>query len=174
MKTIILDGRVGSNGTEIKTTKTGKPYARFSMANNTFSNGEEKTEWYDVMCYDPTFIEKRAQFCGKGTYLIVTGSIRTEVRIDDKNKVWINHYITATNIDTPRFNSKNETNETTVSSNEPLLSTFTGSTTTNIESKVKAIQIPESQVKTVQIPETKVTVQGSTFSVDPNDDDLPF
>lgn len=167
MKTIILDGRVGSNGTEIKTTKTGKPYARFSMANNTFSNGEEKTEWYDVMCYDPTFIEKRAQFCGKGTYLIVTGSIRTEVRIDDKNKVWINHYITATNIDTPRFSSKNETsetNDTTVSRNEPLLSTYTGSTTTNVESKVKAVQIPE----------TKVTVQGSTFSVNPNDDDLPF
>ena len=52
MKTIILDGRVGTKGTEVKSTKAGKPYAHFSIANNTFSNGEEKTEWYDVISYE--------------------------------------------------------------------------------------------------------------------------
>lgn len=138
MKTIILDGRVGANGTEVKTTKTGKPYARFSMANNTYINGEEKTEWYDVISYDPTFIEKRAQYLGKGSYVIVTGSIRTEVNVGQDNKVWINHYITATTIDTPRFGGKKENEQDNNTTTTPQVSTYTGGTKSDYTAQATA------------------------------------
>ena len=108
MKIISFDGRVGANGTEVKMTKNGRQYARFSVANNSFINGEEKTEWFDVITYDQNFIEKRAQYLTKGSYVIINGHLKTEVNVDQSNKVWINHHVTASTIDTPRFGTKNE------------------------------------------------------------------
>jgi single stranded DNA-binding protein len=175
MKTILFDGRIGANGTEIKTTKSGKPYARFSVANNTFANGEEKTEWYDVITYDQNFIEKRATYLTKGSYVIINGAIRTEVKIDSSNKVWINHYVTATTIDTPRFGTKSE-NANQVSdadSTQPALSTFTGNTATVIRENAPTIS---SQISTTPPPNETVSVasggMGAVSQSDP--DDMPF
>ena len=56
MKTITFDGRIGASGAEVRTTKGGKPYVRFSVANNSFANGAEKTEWYEVTSYDEYII----------------------------------------------------------------------------------------------------------------------
>lgn len=181
MKTIILDGRIGSNGTEVKTTKTGKQYARFSLANNTFVNGEVKTEWYDVISYDPIFIEKRAQYCGKGSYVIVTGDIRTEVKVDQTNKMWINHYITAQTIDTPRFGGKNDTGETdsTPVTSTPTISTYTGKTGTDYSAQsptpLTAV-ISEDATKMVnKEPETSKQIPTAKVNFgDINNDDLPF
>ena len=167
MKTILFDGRIGANGTEIKTTKTGKPYARFSVANNTFTNGEEKTEWFDVITYDQNFIEKRASFLTKGSYVIINGAIRTEVKIDQSNKVWVNHYVTATTIDTPRLGTKNDTTGqiTDVTATHPTLSTFTGNTATVVNSDVSMVT-----------PEPVTVAAGGGMSSMPVDDpdDMPF
>lgn len=176
MKTIILDGRIGSNGTEVKTTKTGKQYARFSLANNTFVNGEVKTEWYDVISYDPIFIEKRAQYCGKGSYVIVTGDIRTEVKVDQTNKMWINHYITAQTIDTPRFGGKNE-NESTTETVTPTISTYTANTNSNYSeqssSPLKAVISEQAIQMAKKEPESPKMVHTVNLG-DINNDDLPF
>ena len=176
MKTIILDGRIGSNGTEVKTTKTGKQYARFSLANNTFVNGEVKTEWYDVISYDPIFIEKRAQYCGKGSYVIVTGDIRTEVKVDQTNKMWINHYITAQTIDTPRFGGKNE-NESTTETVTPTISTYTANTNSNYSeqspSPLKAVISEQAIQMAKKEPESSKMVPTVNLG-DINNDDLPF
>lgn len=170
MKTIILDGRVGANGTEVKTTKSGKPFAKFSVANNTYVNGEEKTEWFDVISYDPTFIEKRAQYLGKGSYVIVTGNIRTEVNIDQTNKVWINNYITATTIETPRLGVKSDATQTltTVAASTTIpttpsmtISTFTGGT----KSELAEVTTPKQEV---------VTVASTNAGVSCIDEELPF
>ena len=184
MKTIIFDGRVGQNGTEVKMSKNGKPYARFTVANNAFVNGEEKTEWFDVTVYDPTFIEKRAQYLGKGSYVIVTGSIRTEIRPDQSGKVWVNHYVTATNVDTPRFGGKTENKETATTDATPVVSTFTGGTKSDLSVTAPTVQ-PTTQsnvgnftarVTTTEVPNVQVAVvgvaAGSGSSVE--DDDLPF
>ena len=48
MKLISFDGRIGANGVEIKTSKTGSTYATFSVANNSFANGKENTEWFEI------------------------------------------------------------------------------------------------------------------------------
>lgn len=180
MKKIILDGRIGANGTEIKVTKTGNNYARFSLANNTFVNGEEKTDWYDVICYDQSFIEKRAQYCGRGTYVIVTGDIRSEVRVDNTGKVWINHYITAITIDTPRVNSKNEQgNQNVTAPVNPNISTYTGGTKSDYVSQVTqplTAVISEQDVQTVnKEPEASKTIPTAQLKFNSvNNDDLPF
>jgi single-stranded DNA-binding protein len=189
MKKIILDGRIGANGTEIKVTKTGNNYARFSLANNTFVNGEEKTEWYDVICYDQSFIEKRAQYCGRGTYVIVTGDIRSEVRVDNAGKVWINHHITAITVDTPRVNSKNEQNGNQVSTIpvNPNISTYTGGTKSDYVSQVPqpltavisetAVQSANQELKVddmIPTVQDKPTIKPTSPFVVQNDEDLPF
>lgn len=175
MKTIIFDGRVGQKGTEVKTSKNGKQYARFSVANNAYINGEEKTEWFDVTVYDPTFIEKRAQYLGKGSYVIVTGSISTEVRPDQTGKVWVNHYVVATNIDTPRLGGKPENKDgATTTTTTPVVSTFTGGTKSDMiaETIPTVSTLPVSQVSVQPQPEVAVSVAGAGFNNDP--DDLPF
>lgn len=176
MKTIILDGRVGTKGTEVKSTKAGKPYAHFSIANNTFSNGEEKTEWYDVISYDPAFIEKRAQYLGKGSYVIVTGSIRTEVKVGQDNKMWVNHYITATNIDTPRLGVKPDNDgQANTQTTTPTVSTFTGGTASDIS---RTSELKEAYVAQVSAqPQPHLAVVGATVgdvTSSTSDDDLPF
>jgi single stranded DNA-binding protein len=177
MKTIIFDGRVGQNGTEVKTSKNGKLYARFTVANNAYVNGEEQTEWFDVTVYDPTFIEKRAQYLGKGSYVIVTGSIRTEIRPDKTGKIWVNHYVTATNVDTPRLGGKNE-NRDSVSTSTPVVSTFTGGTksdlTETMQTPALQVNIP-SQITVQPQPNVAVSVAGVGATSSVNDvDDLPF
>jgi len=164
MKTIIFDGRVGQNGTEVKTSRNGKQYAKFSVANNAYINGEEQTEWFEVTVYDPTFIEKRAQYLGKGSYVIVTGSIRTEIRPDKTGKIWINHYVTASNVDTPRLGGKNENKEVNVTESVPVVSTFTGGTKSDL-SITNPTAIP---CQVIAQPQPSLAVVGST------DDDLPF
>ena len=174
MKIITLDGRVGANGTEVKFTKNGKPYARFSVANNSFVNGEEKTDWFDIISYDPTFIEKRAQYLGKGSYVIITGSIRTEVKVGQDNKVWVNHYVTATNIDTPRLGGKPENQNTSNTNSKESLSTFTGGTKSDFVAEVKATPNIDTHV-TQDIPQphfSTAEANASMFGADT--DDLPF
>lgn len=177
MKTIIFDGRVGANGTEIKMSKNGKAYARFNVANNTFVNGEEKTEWFDVIVYDPTFIEKRAQYLGKGSYVIITGSIRTEVRPDNTGKLWVNNYVTASNVDTPRLGNKPENKDNVVAStvttpipSAPVVSTFTGGTKSEMVAQVTAQ--PSEGVIVMGVPSQVAVATAGTGSVD--DSDLPF
>ena len=179
MKTIIFDGRVGQNGTEVKTSKNGKQYARFSVANNAYINGEERTEWFDVTVYDQTFIEKRAQYLGKGSYVIVTGSINTEIRPDRTGKIWVNHYVTATNVDTPRLGGKNENKDASASTTTPVVSTFTGGTKSDLTESPMTTNMPQdaapSQVSVQPEPNVAVSVAGVGASSSENYvDDLPF
>ena len=129
MKQIQFDGRIGANGAEVRTTKGGKQYVRFSVANNSFANGAEKTEWYDVTSYDPYVIENRVKYLTKGTYVIISGVPNIEVNVKE-GKIWLNQYVTATTIDTPSFKKKDEDGaQATVTEN--TVSTFTGSTQQN-------------------------------------------
>lgn len=171
MKTIILDGRVGTAGTEVKVTKAGKQYARFSLANNTYTNGEEKTEWFEIISYDPTFIEKRAQYLNKGSYVIVTGNIRTEVKVGQDNKMYINHYVTASNIDTPRLGGKSDNaTQDNATTSTPVVSTFTGGTKSEMVAQVTAQ--PSEGVIVLGAPSQVAVATVGAGSVD--DSDLPF
>ena len=123
MRIISLDGRLGGDA-EVRKTTDGKPYVKFSVANNTFSKGKEITDWFDVNCYDPYVIQNKVKFLTKGRYVIITGNIRTEVS-ERNGKLWLNHFITATNVDTPSFGRQREDNS---SDSQPDVSVYTGGT----------------------------------------------
>lgn len=130
MKQIIFDGRIGKDA-EVRTTRGGKPFVRFSVANNSFVGGQDKTEWFDVTSYDPYVIENRVKYLTKGTYVIISGSLNTETAVKD-GKIWQNQYVTATTIDTPNF-GKRDNAEATSQVNEssaPVVSTYTAATQT--------------------------------------------
>lgn len=165
MKSITFDGRIGANGAEVRTTKGGRPYVRFSVANNSYANGQEKTEWFDITSYDPFVIENRVKYLTKGTYVIITGTPNTEVNVDRTGKVWLNQYVTANSIDTPAFRKKDDDSTTTQGTNtiNDNLSTFTSTTQQTITKTVEAPQVAAPMPASV----------GVGISSDA-DDDLPF
>ena len=56
MRQITFDGRLGKDAV-VGTAKNGTQYLKFSVANNTFANGEEKTEWFDVTTFNDFIIK---------------------------------------------------------------------------------------------------------------------
>jgi single-stranded DNA-binding protein len=167
MKTITFDGRIGASGAEVRTTKGGKPYVRFSVANNSFANGAEKTEWYEVTSYDEYIINNRVKYLTKGTYVIITGNPNIEVNVRD-GKIWLNQYITASTIDTPSFKKK-EDDTTTSSVSESAASTFTGGTESQHFVPTPTPEPAPAYVSSVA-SESSAMAYGSSDDVD----DMPF
>jgi single-stranded DNA-binding protein len=170
MKTMTFDGRIGASGAEVRTTKGGKPYVRFSVANNSFANGAEKTEWYEVTSYDEYIINNRVKYLTKGTYVIITGNPNIEVNVRD-GKIWLNQYITATTIDTPSFKKKEDetsVSESVGSTQTPTVSTFTGGTSSTV---LTPNPEPAPSYASSVASESSGMVYGGT-PID--DDDMPF
>lgn len=166
MRIISFDGRLGSDA-EVKKTRDGKPYVRLHVANNIFANGEDRTDWFDVTCYDPFVVEKRAKFFTKGTYVIVTGNVTTEVK-PYNGKLWVNHYVTASTIDLPRFGRSQNSEDAVQKEEEPVVSVYTGRTETVAASAPsQPTPAPAAPTANVDLP----SYEAPDFS---NDDDLPF
>lgn len=155
MKNLTFDGRLGADA-EVKTTKSGKRYVKFSVANNTYSSGDTKTEWFDVTSFDPFVIEKRLNQLKKGRYVIVTGQLDVEANVDENRKLWLNQYVTANSIETPSFGGAKR-DESPAEEVPSDLSTYTGGT---LSSAVGMSAADNSY--------------GSENFVSPYDDDLPF
>lgn len=151
MKLIIFDGRIGAKGAEVSATRGGKPFVRFSVANNSYVNGQEKTEWFDVTSYDPFVIDNKVNSLTKGTPVQIVGSLNTEVKVKD-GKVWVNQYVTADRIE---LNFSGKKDDEMPSNSEDTVSAVTGGTKS------------EALMKDV----TKVSEMPVESSVD---DDLPF
>jgi single stranded DNA-binding protein len=167
MKQITLDGRLGGDA-EVKKTNTGKDYVRFEIANDSFVDGANKTEWFNVTCFDPFIVSKKSEFLKKGRYVIISGTWKSEVT-NNKGTIYLNHYITANNIELPSFGSKKE------NGNEVQVSTFTGGT-----KSAEAVKAPVQEVQQapVQQPTPAPQPQAVAAQAAPagwnNDDDLPF
>ena len=108
MNFLTLDGRVGKNGAEIKTSKGGKQYLKFTLANNSFSGGQNKTTWFDVVCYKPELINGIGQYLKKGSFVNVRGPMEVTHNVDQNNKVWINVIVTADLIEFPQVGGKRD------------------------------------------------------------------
>lgn len=172
MKCIIIDGRVGKNGAEIKTSKGGKQYLKFSLANNSFSGGQNKTTWFDVISYEPRLINGIGPYLKKGSCVNVRGDFEVTYNVDQNNKVWINQIITAEAIEFGQSNRRED-------DNSGELSTYTGTTkqqvdelTTNMPTSVNSGQIDESTIKAYA--ETMTTTTDDVNAYSGESDDLPF
>lgn len=155
MKNLTFDGRLGADA-EVKTTKSGKKYVKFSVANNTYSSGDTKTEWFDVSSFDPFIIEKRLNQLKKGRYVIVTGQLEVEANVDENRKLWLNQYVTANSIETPSFGGAKREDAATEEVPSDL-STYTGGTLSSA----------------VGMSAADNSYSNENF-VSPDDDDLPF
>lgn len=78
MNKIFLTGNVGHTP-ELKDAKNGKPFLRFSVAENykDFANGqrEPKSQWYSVTIFGGR-AESLSKFLAKGEKVAVTGTMR--------------------------------------------------------------------------------------------------
>ena len=170
MRQITLDGRIGTGGAKTLQTAKGKSYIRFSLANDSFVNGTTKTEWFDVTCFDPFLVENKAKFMTQGRYVIVQGIPDSNVTNKD-GKIYLNHYVTAYNIELPSFGNKRE------DGNEAQVSTFTGGTK-SAEVKPQPAPVQETYQAPAQQPAPEPQPQASVSQAAPagwaDGDDLPF
>ena len=78
---VILLGRVGSDP-EVKISTREEKFAGFSLATserfkNKSSEGQEKTQWHRVVCWDPNIAKTIETYVKKGTTLYIEGQIET-------------------------------------------------------------------------------------------------
>lgn len=80
--TQVFYGNLGGDPTAFVVQKTEKKAARFSLA---VSKGEDETEWYTVMCFDPQYAEVIEGNLKKGSRVRIQGRTQTSfVTIDGK------------------------------------------------------------------------------------------
>lgn len=183
IRVLHLDGRIGKDGAELKQTVAGKPYLRFSLANNYYAGGQEKTEWFDVKVFDPFIIESKKDFLTKGTYVHCVGSFQTDVNVDKNNKVWVNQYMTAYSVETPSIGRKfNEGDIVNMSSGA---SVTTNATQKQVKEQEVQVQIPvpqqfqnsayaqQPQVQPTQVQQPQYATSPAAGVYQP-EDELPF
>ena len=173
MRQITLDGRIGTGGAKVLQTAKGKSYIRFSIANDTFVNGANKTEWFDVTCFDQFLVENKAKYMTQGRYVIVQGVPDSQV-VNKEGKIYLNNYITAVSIDLPSFGTKKEDNPVA------QVSTFTGGTKSAEVTKpqVQAAPVQEVHQHTAPVaqpaPQPQPVVSQAAPAGWSSDEDLPF
>lgn len=73
MNKVILIGRIGKDP-EVRYSQDGKQITSFSMATSRKYNGEEKTQWHNIVAFG-----KLAEICGqylnKGKQIMIDGEI---------------------------------------------------------------------------------------------------
>lgn len=178
MRQIMLDGRIGKDGAKVLKSNNGKDYIRFSLANDSFVNGENKTEWFEISCFDPYIVENKSKFMTQGRYAIVQGVVNSEVT-SKNGKIYLNHYVKANNIELPSFGTKKEeSNEA-----QTQISTFTGGTRSEqiVTGQPSAAPQPVQEIHAPVAPVQQTTPQPQVVPSQAvpagwgnNTDDLPF
>lgn len=117
MRTFIFNGRLGKD-VEICTTNGGAQYLKFSVANNSYNKAEgEKTEWIDVLCFDPFLVKSKQQILKKGVFVVVSGELDpiTVSTLQD-GRTYINQRVNATFIEVPNFGKADSSSGSTTAS----------------------------------------------------------
>ena len=97
MKIITFDGRLGKDAT-VKVGKSGKKFLSFTVANNSFYEGQQRVDWFDVACFDPYLVGRftdengNVRLLKKGTYVIITGTVNSAVNTGSNGNMYINHF----------------------------------------------------------------------------------
>ena len=71
-----LIGRVGKKP-EIKDGNKGNKFCRFTIACNSYQNGKENTQWFNVICFGKC-AEACSQYLDKGSLALVEGKIQVD------------------------------------------------------------------------------------------------
>jgi single-strand DNA-binding protein len=92
----ILLGNLGADP-EIKITTANTKFARLNIATNERfkdkeGNVQEKTQWHNVVIFDPMIAETVEKYCKKGQTLYIEGSIETRKYEQDGQVFYKNSY----------------------------------------------------------------------------------
>ena len=174
----VIIGRLGKDA-EVTTTSGGTRCVRFTVAENIYKSGENKTTWYDVTSYDNFVADHQIKALKAGTFVVIVGDEESKVSVSNNGKVYLNHNVTATTIKIPTISRNNgdgksvDTNFDT--STTPTMNISALDEKTELETPVVTEKPTETKSKTRK----KTTVSEPTVPVtsqdDSNDDDeLPF
>jgi len=140
MRTFTFNGRLGKDA-ELNTANGGTQYLKFSVANNSYSkNDGEKTEWIDVVCFDPFLVKSKQQILKKGVFVIVSGELDpiTANTLQD-GRTYINQRVNANFIEVPNFGKADSASGTTA-------------TTATAQPQAQPQMMPQQPVYSAQIP----------------------
>ena len=85
---IAVEGRLG-NDAEKRFTPSGKAFVKFSLADNVFSHGEKRTQWYSCTLFGAR-AEALEPHLTKGAQVVVFGEFATNQGKDGKTYLNIN------------------------------------------------------------------------------------
>ena len=166
----IVDGRLTKDA-QVKTSKEGRKYLMFTLANNTYTKGESVTTYFNVVSYNDYDIkchETDNKFT-KGKLFVVSGFPNEVMTIKD-NKTYLNRNIIAHNIEAGTSSSRETVQQETTSYRDVApVSNPTIETSSELQAQVADSVTP---VYTVS-EETPTPVPSPVPNID-EPDDLPF
>lgn len=89
---LIVEGRLGGDAV-VKTSKNGKKYLSFTLANTSGGKDNEKTTWYDVVSFEDRHTGKFAEYLKKGSSVVVDGKPDFSLYVDKSQTTRINYKI---------------------------------------------------------------------------------
>ena len=141
---------------EVKQSPKGNNYISFRVAVHTKNNGDEVTDYIDVVSYNQ--VESLPQYLKKGKMVFVRGNLNVTTNVGRDGKTYINYYITSASeikfIDSG--NRKENENNATGQASAP------------------AASAPAPQPQAAPYPEPQVQVRPPEAAPQDNVDDLPF
>lgn len=97
MRKIFFNGNVGRNP-ETRYTQDGKSFVTFSVAVNTGTKDNQKTDWYEVSCNGRT-AEIVTQYVKAGTKVLVEGTPSVSAWINKEGQAVASQRVNATNVE---------------------------------------------------------------------------
>lgn len=93
MNVLNVTGNLGSDP-RIGQTKNGAEIMSFSVADNQFVRGENRTQWWDVITTNPQIIKTFRTTLKKGSFVQVTGSAWTQKETAEDGREFLRRTIT--------------------------------------------------------------------------------
>lgn len=103
MKKCTLVGRLGKDA-RLVDSKNGSQFVSFTMAVNSYMNGQEKTTWFDVISFN--FSEKMVPHLTKGSAVEVFGDFDTRLEMGNDGKPYLRNDVRADWFDFARGTSQ--------------------------------------------------------------------
>ena len=167
----VVIGRLGKDA-EVFETSNGTKCVKFSVAENNYRNGEEKTTWYDVTSYDSFVLNSQIKVLKKGTFVVIVGDVDSRINVGKDGKVYLNHSVIPSAIKIPNIGTSNRSESTTnngsTSSFEAPSVSLEGLNSVKEETSSETLAKPEAKTR------KKKEVVVATASNSNEDDDLPF
>ena len=156
MNKVFIEGRLGRNA-EVKETSNGNKFIRFTVAVNWRKSKEkdDRTTWYDVTSFNPSYTGNLAKYLVSGTPVIVVGDLEPEMNPGKDGKMYLNMSVRANSIEFPRISNKKD----------DTVNTSTSQTVAKNEPKSVNNDIPDDEIGVGKLPSPVVS---------DDDDDLPF